>query len=385
MPESQMEQRLQPEDRLLFIDHLRMALIALVVLHHIAVIYAANINFYYVEVPDYAHNPGAIGVTVVLAFFQLFNQAFFMGLFFFLSGYFTPQVFDRKGPGTYMKDRLIRLGIPILVYFFVLNPLATTATYYHMPVSVTHLTGPFVWSEHFAVGVMWFAVLLLIFCAVYLLCRAATKNRVKAGGVKPVPKFGKILIFIIILAIASFLIRIPIPIAKYVAFFPSLGYLPQYASFFALGIVANRNDWLRAIPDKLGKTGLLIALLSIILFLIGISARIGSGSAFLGGGTPQSFIYALFDSFFSVGWSLFLITFFRKHWNRKTVFGPRLRQSSFAVYIIHIPVIVYVAVLLQNLAINPFAKFGLVAIIGVPVCFAAAYLLRRIPGVDRVL
>jgi hypothetical protein len=38
-----------PAARLVFADHLKAALVILVVLHHIAVIYAGNTPFYYVE------------------------------------------------------------------------------------------------------------------------------------------------------------------------------------------------------------------------------------------------------------------------------------------------------------------------------------------------
>lgn len=58
-----------------------------------------------------------------LYLFMMLNSAYFMGLLFLLSGYFTPGSFERKGPGTFLKDRLLRLGIPTLVYVFLLNPL----------------------------------------------------------------------------------------------------------------------------------------------------------------------------------------------------------------------------------------------------------------------
>ena len=50
--------------------------VVLVILHHVAVIYAANTPFYYVEPTK---NYVAI---LVLVFFPLLNQAFFMGLLF---------------------------------------------------------------------------------------------------------------------------------------------------------------------------------------------------------------------------------------------------------------------------------------------------------------
>ena len=58
--------------RLVFVDNLKVALIILVVLHHVAVIYAANTAFYYLE-PAYHDTPA----LVVLVLFQLLNHAYF--------------------------------------------------------------------------------------------------------------------------------------------------------------------------------------------------------------------------------------------------------------------------------------------------------------------
>ena len=40
-------------------------------------------------------------------------QAFALGFFFMISGYFTPVSFDRKGGWGFLRDRFIRLGIPL--------------------------------------------------------------------------------------------------------------------------------------------------------------------------------------------------------------------------------------------------------------------------------
>jgi glucans biosynthesis protein C len=89
--------RLPPSEtgaRLFFVDHLRLVLTILVVLHHLAVIYAANTPLYYLE--PATRDILAVVVLVVQVAFQLINQAYFMGFFFLLSGYLTPGSFDRK-------------------------------------------------------------------------------------------------------------------------------------------------------------------------------------------------------------------------------------------------------------------------------------------------
>ena len=97
--------------RLFFVDHLRVALAILVVLHHVALVYGAGAPFYYVEPPF--DDPPAF---LVLLVFALFNQAWFMGAFFLLAGYFAPGSHDRKGPGSFLTHRLLRLGIPLIFF-----------------------------------------------------------------------------------------------------------------------------------------------------------------------------------------------------------------------------------------------------------------------------
>jgi len=53
----------------------------------------------------------------------MLNQAYFMGLLFLLSGYFTRGPYERKGPGKFLTDRLLRLGAPTLVYVLIISPL----------------------------------------------------------------------------------------------------------------------------------------------------------------------------------------------------------------------------------------------------------------------
>ncbi|MGA9080047.1 MAG: acyltransferase, partial [Halobacteriota archaeon] len=90
-------------DRLYFADNLRTYLITLVVLHHLAIVYTGAGGFYYVE-------PTPIDqlALAVLVIFIALNQAYFMGLLFLISGYFSPGSLDRKGPRRFIRDRLIR-------------------------------------------------------------------------------------------------------------------------------------------------------------------------------------------------------------------------------------------------------------------------------------
>ena len=382
--------------RLFFIDHFRTALVILVVLHHLALVYGGIPPFYYFEPP--VNDPLAGLIALV---FVLFNQAWFMGAFFLLAGYFTPGSYDRKGPGSFLKDRLLRLGIPLILFILVLNPISELGTYL-MPVSLTGITDPPTWQEypnHIGLGPMWFVAMLLIFSFGYAAWRRLIRNRTSPSlSRSSQPGYLNIGIFILILALVSYLVRIIVPLGQPVSLFvdflsfPTIAYLPQYLSFFVLGTVASGHDWFQTLPNSMGVVGFVIALVAVIalfsIAFISLLISIENASQQLppfGYGTWQSAVYALWDSIFAVGICLGLIPLFRRFFNEKSWFGTFLSQHSYTVYIIHIPIIVFLAFALRGIDLENLLKFGMAAVIIIPTCFAVAYIIRKIPGVSRVL
>lgn len=383
--------------RLHFVDHLRAGLAILVVLHHVALVYGASIEGYYYVEPPFT-DPQAF---VTLLVFALVNQGWFMGAFFLFAGYFTPRSFDRKGAGAYLRDRLIRLGIPLLLFTFILSPIANLG-WYLMPSAMTGITTSPTWESYpnmIGIGPLWFVALLLIFSFGYAAWRLVTSNRDAAvEHTQSQPGYLGIGIFILGLAVASYLFRMVVPLGQSVSVganfisFPTLAYLPQYLSFFAVGIIAARRDWFRTLSDSVGTAGLVAALAALlILFPLAFSGEwfsLALGEALdnaMGNGHWQSAIYALWDSIFAVGLTLGLITLFRRYSNQQSKPGQFLSRQSYAVYIIHIPIIVFIAYGLRSVSLPSVAKFGLASAITIPVCFAVAFLLRRIPFVTKVL
>jgi hypothetical protein len=378
--------------RLIFVDHLRAALVILVLLHHLAIVYGEGVSFWYVDPPKTAWLSG-----LVLGVFALFNQAWFMGAFFLLAGYFTPGSFDRKGSGSFLKERLIRLGIPLIIWIFLLNPISNVGRFLEPAVWVSEpLTWQSFWQmypEFIGLGVAWFLALLLIFSFGYATWHWLTRNREPSSQDEfSPPTYLGIAIFILGLALLTYLVRIMVPVGKSIFNFPTIAYLPQYLSLFIAGIVAYRRDWFRTVSDRMGKVGFVTAVLAtLLLFPIPILGILGGTMRFLGNGSWPSAVYALWDSTFAVGLCLAAVTFFRRYFNKQNQLGSLLAQQSYAVYVIHGPIIVFLAYALylllasRGIELGPILKFGLAAVIMVPICFAVAYMIRKIPGVSRVL
>lgn len=259
--------------RLLFVDNWRLALIILVVVHHVALVYGAGSPYYYME-PPY-QDPVAF---LTLLTFVLLNQSWFMGAFFFISGYFTPQAFDTKGTGSFLKDRLLRLGIPLVIFIFVLSPVSYIGVY-QMPASLGGITEPFTWQQYpklLGPGILWFVEMLLIFDFGYASWRKVTGNRPSQTTItSEPPRYLAIGVFILALALATYLLRIVVPMGKStpVLGFPTPGYIPQYLSFFVLGIAAYRRNWFYTIRNSMGNVGLAVAAgATILLFPLATEA-----------------------------------------------------------------------------------------------------------------
>jgi len=94
--------------RLLFLDNLKVCLTVLVIFHHAGQAYGDGGGWAYTP-----SNPAEV-MPWIWHFFSV-NAAFFMGLFFLISGYFVPASYDKQGTSVFVQKKLIRLGIPLLV------------------------------------------------------------------------------------------------------------------------------------------------------------------------------------------------------------------------------------------------------------------------------
>lgn len=110
--------------KLLYIDNIKVLLTVLVVLHHTFIAYSASEGWYYNQPTN------ILGARILTTAIISINQSFFMGYFFLLAAYFTESSYSRKGAFTFIKDRLIRLGVPLLFYSFLLTPFMCYLVYY---------------------------------------------------------------------------------------------------------------------------------------------------------------------------------------------------------------------------------------------------------------
>ncbi|MFF3444626.1 acyltransferase [Streptosporangium sp. NPDC002721] len=371
--------------RLLHVDNLRTALMALVVIHHSAIAYSNVSRWYYMEPPS---DPSGTFLDVLL----VLNQAFFMGAFFLVSGLFVPGSYDRKGAGRFLRERLLRLGVPLLLWLLVLRPMVTIGGYAAASDAAAQQGAELPYWRFYLLsfnpGPMWFVEVLLVFSALYVLWRRLTAGRRPASGPVPTPVTGRapgavaIVGFAAGLALVTYLWRVVVPMGDSILGLPTPAYLPQYASLFVVGLVAARRGWLEGLSRTAGRIGFATAAVAAVaLFLVLASDE----EAILGHGTLPSLAAAICESALAVGVILGLLVLFRErlgHQGRRRRF---LSAHAYAVYVTHPVVLVALGYALHDVQAPAVAKFALVAALGLPLCWATAYLVRALPGARKVL
>ncbi|MGN5636549.1 acyltransferase family protein, partial [Streptomyces sp. AC154] len=185
---------------------------------------------------------------------------------------------------------------------------------------------------------------------------------------------------------ATFAVRVRYPLDTWVPFLDFLqvepARVPQYAAFFVLGILARRGDWLNRLPARTGWIWLWTGLAgAVLLFAVGADAPFFGA----GGANGASLLWSAFDSLLCVALCTGLLVLFREKARWNTRFSRSLAAGSFAVYVIHVPIVVALQFAVAGHGLPALGAFALVTACAVPVSFAAAQVLRRIPGFRRVL
>lgn len=371
--------------RLLFVDNIRILLTVLVLLHHLMIIYAGSGSW-----GLYTEGRQDILSGVLGTWFCASNQAYFMGLFLLISAYFVPGSVERKGAGRFVKDRLIRLGIPLALYSWIIEPV----TRYLIP----RLTGgeglvwwqyiPGVRNAFLGAGPLWFVELLLLLCVGYVLWRRFFRRQPVTVVDSPFPSNRTIALFALLMGLVTFVVHLWLPMGwEFTPLNLQFPYFALYIAMFVVGLMAYRRNWLLNLPEATGKFWLRIAA-ALVMFFVPLAVAGGAmetNEPFLGGWHWQSLAYCWWESFLCVSMCIGLVYLFRRRVDRQGQGARFLSANAYAAYILHGVVITAVALLMRDLDLYPLLKFVLASAIALPLIFGLSSLIRKLPGAERVL
>ncbi|WP_416349878.1 acyltransferase family protein [Mammaliicoccus lentus] len=309
-----------------YLDNIKLFFALLVITHHSLMSYVVSGEV----------NESINGISSLLV---SFNQAFFMGGFFLISGLFVENSYNRKGSQLFLKKRFKKLVLPIIFYFIILSQIQPISEYFIF--NKTYDINVFFKSMN--IGPLWFIAMLFIFNLGYVLIKKYTNFKM------PILKLN-IISFIILYALVLYVWRVFMPLIGgeplistviydwLLKFTPSIGDLPQYLIAFMLGIVAFKFNLLEKIKNTKWKLSIFYILLSLPIYLAAVIIGI-SDFSFSGGLSLASILYSFWEALFGVSIMLVIFKLFYKYFNKENAFIKTLSKCSFTMYIIHLPII----------------------------------------------
>jgi glucan biosynthesis protein C len=366
-------------ERWAWVDNLRVAVIVGVIAAHVATAYILDIDWYYEERTPTGVSEALFGVVVGT------GLLFGMGLLFLVAGLFSPASLARKGPRSFALGRLVRLGLPLVVFVAVFDSLTDFIGYRGMGGTLGFIDYLNRWRREDAdLSVMWFVAALLALSLVYAGWRWLRPVGTGRGGSLGTVQLLGLGAFI---AIGSFLVRIVWPFASNSLFGLNLWEFPQMIGMFALGVIAAERGWLDdALSDQFWRNCGLAAVAGVAtLTILGAIGLSGDDNPLLGGAHPQALILPVAEALLAVGMSLWVFEWFRRRWRYAGPLARALGRSSFAAYIVHPPVVVLLSVGLSSVAVAVEMKFFAVAALGTAAAFALGWVITRWRPLARIV
>ena len=210
-----------------------------------------------------------------------------------------PQALARKGEAAFLSDRAVRLGLPMLIFGYLLSPLTHAlaagargedglATFIQM-----------IAGSHFDLGPLWFNQALLLFALIWVFTpRLNRLDRLLARI--PGPHTG-IALAIALWIVLAFVLRLAVPVGKNV-FGMQLGYFASYLILFFGGAWGAQHRLLERITLHQALPWIVLSLLCFPTLWI-YAGRSGAFSTNLwtGGWHIAALLYAAWEPLVATG------------------------------------------------------------------------------------
>jgi peptidoglycan/LPS O-acetylase OafA/YrhL len=377
--------------RLGYLDALRATLVLLVIAHHSVEPYVSQASFWTVF---------HAGLMPRGAVFLWVNATFFMGLMFFLAGYFTESSFARKGGRKFLADRFVRLGIPLLIGVVAIIPFQGWFSYnaysgspwigYWDYFTIDFLgRGPrpaLWWRERwpeFQFGHLWFVEHLLVYAVLYAAWRLVAPSRPADPERSAPPRDAAIVAYAIGLTLVTVVIRQWYPQDTWIGLFRFIqmepAHIAQYASLFAIGCYAGPKGWIATMPTRRGlawlAVGCALAALAYVLVGAGLVWPIG---------TSQWMVCA-WESAICASLCVGLPVGFRELRLGAGRIWRMLDRNSYAAYVFHFPLVMAIQWALLGTGWPAVLRM----VLTVPAAWVATlaltnFVILRLPGARRV-
>jgi len=369
------------------LDRARTFLTLVVLLHHAVIPYT---YFGHTDPTSW------IGFDAVV----LATDSFFMAMFFFLSGLFVWPGLGHKALHIFLRDRLLRLGLPFAIAALTIIPIA----YYAIALRQTpELSFSAFWWKTVTVGPwpsgpLWFVWVLLAFdLSASLLFRISAHlvdpiNRLSQQGFeKPAKFFLFLLVVTAVVYIPALLYFGPNRWFEFGPFSVQASRVLLYAAYFFIGAgigAANFDRGVLGADGRLAKSSwgwIAATLVPYCLMWVMIYVK----REILGNPPLQPQWYLASYGFFFVAFSAailfailaFFLRFKQSGWS---VLDP-MQSHAYGMFLVHYPIALWLQYWLFDYELPAIVKAAIVFALTVALSWALTAALRKIPGATHML
>jgi len=361
MSETQFEQNMSSQ-RLHYMDNLRALAMTLGIFFHAAIAYNPMMENLWLA--------ASREQSIALEIFAWFTHLFRMPLFFVIAGFFALLLIEKRGINGFAINRAKRIVMPFFI-FMPLIILSVFATVGWAIENIQNLTpmmqfikmlaaNPDAPKMPFSTMHLWFLFNLSLFCLMAILLAKVNFQQSLFFRLFHNPIF--VLLFFPLLLIPAMASQ-PMPFPAAERIYPELWSFGFYGMFFIFGMALNKAENLL---DKLEEYVPLLLVIGVIGYgylyaqmpktiTIEDMGKAVNGMAF----SWQHFTHAVLEAYVSVYMTIVCLTVGRKFLNRQNELLRYISDSSYWVYIIHLPVLFYLQFILLDVNYGAWIEFAI--------------------------
>jgi glucan biosynthesis protein C len=344
-----------------------------------------------------------VSTSPLVAMFVTASHSFRMEAFFLLAGFLSHLTLHRKGVGEFVRSRVLRIVVPFVTGWFILRPLVVSgwimgSASLRGDVDIwSGLLGGFQSLSTLPAGIfagshLWFLYYLVLITTLML----AIRGLLATTGAWHIALVRRADVFVVWLASSrASLVVLAVPTAATLWFMRSWGmdtpdrsllpHLPAlviYGGFFVFGWMLNRQRELISQFARLTPQRWMLASLSIAaILLLGEIERDPGHPRYVAAHVAYAVSYAL------TMWSLVFLTIgvFKKLCPRPNAFTRYVADSSYWMYLIHLPVLVWLQVAVAELPLHWSLKLSFISAMTIAISLLTYDLFVRSTFIGWVL
>lgn len=344
-----------------YIDNLRSIALLLGVLFHAVLAYGPYFNNLWFSADPSKH--------VIFDYIAMWSHLFRMPLFFLIAGFCAALLIDKRGRTSFIKNRLKRLLLPFVIFFplsimLILHAMNWSAAFVD-PIPPLFNVFKAVKEPVISTMHLWFLWNLMQFCVLYWLITRwqCLTDTLLAIIVRP---WFLCVCLPVLVTIAMFYQMVPFPAPD--KLYPQPWAYGLYGTLFLIGTAFYHHHHKLAYYAKYFSTLLILAIIVTVMYFYRLPEPLTLTqvieAAKVGVYIPQNEVMTVFiQSVAIISWTGVSLLAGYKWLNRHSRVSRYLSDASYWLYLIHIPVLMYIQLPLINVDISVFIKL-MISLVG---------------------